>query len=30
MQTSSADGDVHVGSPSGPRLSFLDLPYALP
>ena len=30
LQTSSVDGDVHVGSPSGPRLSFLQLPYALP
>lgn len=30
MQTSSAAGDVHVGSPAGPRLSFLQLPYALP
>lgn len=30
MQMSSADGDVHVGSLGGPRLSFLELPYALP
>jgi folate-binding protein YgfZ len=30
LQTSFADGEVHVGSPAGPRLSFLELPYALP
>ncbi|KON80385.2 folate-binding protein YgfZ [Azoarcus sp. PA01] len=31
MQTSCAEaGDVHLGSLAGPRLSFLDLPYALP
>jgi len=31
MQTSCAEaGDVRLGSPAGPRLSFLDLPYALP
>ncbi|MCK0511420.1 YgfZ/GcvT domain-containing protein [Aromatoleum buckelii] len=31
MQTSCAEaGDVHLGSLTGPRLSFLDLPYALP
>ena len=30
MQTSSADtGDVRLGSPTGPRLAFLDLPYSL-
>lgn len=31
MQTSSAaSGEAHLGSPQGPRLEFLDLPYALP
>jgi len=31
MQTSSAaSGEAHLGSPQGPRLTFLDLPYALP
>ncbi|WP_018992359.1 CAF17-like 4Fe-4S cluster assembly/insertion protein YgfZ [Aromatoleum toluclasticum] len=31
MQTSSAEaGEVHLGSPQGPRLQFLELPYVLP
>lgn len=31
LQTSSREaGEVHLGSPDGPRLHFLDLPYALP
>lgn len=31
MQISCAEaGEVHLGSPQGPRLQFLDLPYALP
>jgi hypothetical protein len=30
LQTSSAEaGEVHLGSPDGPRLEFLPLPYAL-
>ena len=27
---SFAGGEVHLKSPDGPRLSFLDLPYAIP
>jgi hypothetical protein len=31
MQTScAAAGEAHLGSPTGPRLTFLDLPYVLP
>jgi hypothetical protein len=30
LQSSSAEaGDIHFGGPDGPRLSVLDLPYAL-
>lgn len=30
LQTSSREaGEVHLGSPDGPRIAFLDLPYAL-
>lgn len=30
LQTSSADAEIHLGRPDGPRLSILELPYALP
>lgn len=30
LQTSSSDAGIHIGRPDGPRLSVLELPYALP